>query len=228
MRMKPRSLGGLVGVVAALAGGIGAAAGFYSLPDPLAANVTQDAYVRADERAMAVMIRDNGDGTYMEMRIEASRGGSSGTDAGAYAQGFPQAHGGQTVDAFFFATIQTCNQDGECYDRLELDADDRNGLDFPAFDPLLRSASFSGNVRGCQFDITWTGEGELAPFAGLPFTSSHVVPWNAGVDSNNGYAETSRVALADIDMCFGTFEDVNGYLSRGARRVNAGAGGGFE
>lgn len=222
MKISWRSFGGLAGAVAAVAGGIGAAVGFYSVPDPTTTAVGQNVYVRADEHAIAVWTRDNGDGTRTEVRIDTGRGGSAGATASAGARGFPSAAGEQRAGVHFTAMMQTCNEAGECYDFVFYEAEEWMPMTLE-IDPLLQRATFSGLLHECQFDVTWTGTGEVAPFVGAPNSDGSIGIRGANARVDNGFAETSRVAPADIQTCFGSFQDANGYLSRGIRRTIASA-----
>lgn len=229
---RMRSLGGVAGILAAVAGGLGAAVGFYDLPDPAGFGVGASAYVRADQRAIAVVTTGDCSVACSTLRIDTGRGGSAGEDAnhGGPAPGVPQVLGEEDVNGFFSAWLETCTPK-ECF--VQGGWESRTVLEGLTLDPLLESARFTGEVGGCFFDVTWEGGGIAAPFAGVPGASAGAGPWHANARFDNASLDVSRQATADIEMSpqyegaceAASYMDAPGYLAQGVRRVNAGAGG---
>lgn len=201
-----RSVAGVAGALAAVAGGVGAAVGLYTLPDPAAQTVTAHVYERADQRAIAVWREEQPDGGYIRLYVELARGASASAEHPVYQPYVAPV-------AYFSSHREACNEAGECeplggwYTEIPLDAFD--------FDPLLGRARFTGTVDGCAFDVEWTGTGEAAPFAG--YQGSAGSDWFPDLRLDRGYAEVSRVAPATIDSCFTSLDDVPGFLSQGLR-----------
>ncbi|MGH2829775.1 MAG: hypothetical protein ACRDJM_04770, partial [Actinomycetota bacterium] len=71
-----RSWGGFAGALAAVAGGVGAAVGLYSLPDPTAADVSAHVYAGAGQAAIAVSKEPQPDGGYVRTDFQMWRTGA--------------------------------------------------------------------------------------------------------------------------------------------------------
>lgn len=230
-----RSIGAMAGVVVAVAGGLGAAVGLYSMPDPHNASVGAGSYTQAAEMAVAVATLDNGD----ILRIEASRGAAHGR-AGAGTGPGPLFDVDQTFGTRLRADIRTCDYGcycdglGDCagvYRRWEAFVPDS----WFEFSPLLDAAAFSGNVHDCQFDIVWHPEGAIGPFAGHSLApGSRLDPNGGGIGiAQSTFGAASRTAPADIDMsgggCFDYSRDAApGFVTVGFRLEHGGAGAGFD
>ena len=225
-----RPIGGLTGVVIAIAGGFGVAVGTYSLPDPTSLRAENDAYVRVDQRAMAVWKIEDQDG-YRELRIEATRGASAeaAADAGIDGAGTRQ---GRDTNAYFRAQLLRCSPGDECtFEEWRATL----APDAIEFDPAMGGAHFAGVAdcnpetdcdagTTCTFDVEWTAGGIPAPFEQR---QADVGLHPRGMDEKvEGFAEVSRVAPAGIQStCAGETEEAPGYLSMGLRRTIVGRGG---
>jgi hypothetical protein len=224
-KLSPRSLGGLAGVVVAVAGGLGAAVGLYSLPLPQGAFVVHDAYAQATQRAFtASKLSQTGDGLYETLlRIEVSRGGRVETSSSLQASDFPRASGTQDVNIRLHAEVCT----RPVGDEQGCETDQAWDGSVPAaafqFSPLMDTAEFHGDAQECRFDIVWHPDGPIVPFEG------HHQETNSGISPGppfanaffSGVAELSRIAPADIQMsgesCFSyARQGAPGYLTQGA------------
>jgi hypothetical protein len=222
---RMRSVGGLVGVAVAVAGGFGAAVGLYSLPDPQSLGGDGGVYARLDERGIAVWNHhDESTGVTTQLRIDVSRGGSAGEDLGVSAEDWPRLDGRQDLNVSFLAVRRTCWTEDQCNEQYW---NEQVPSVWFVVDALMNQASFHGAVEGCQFDIEWTGEGVIAPWAGYEHSDAWLGPWNAGMHLQNAFGELSRVAPAQISMSPGEWDGCQpwssgdpapGYLSRGLRR----------
>jgi hypothetical protein len=211
MLARLRSLGGAAGLVVAVAGGFGAAVGLYELPDPQTAALDAHVYSRADQRAIAVRRTDYEWG-YTVLRIEASRGGSAGAEVGN-AEPSPPPPGGE-VATWFRATLETCPNDAECSTQFW---NDGVPSEWFVFGPTMEGASFQGQVDGCDFDVEWSGQGQIAPFEAHDSIAQTGI-WHADARLDGASGEASRVAPAQVDTCFTDLDvDVPGFLSVGAR-----------
>lgn len=214
-----RPLGGAVGIAVAIAGGLGAAVGVYSLPDPRHFSVSADVYARADQAAFAEWQQETEDG-FLSLRLMVSRTASGG-GRGFVSESSRQAAAEQDVNTYFQASVETCGDAG-CDERF---FDSPVPIGSFRFSPVLRDASFSGEVDGCRFEIEWTGTGAVVPFHQAN-TFSHVSQWNAFIDQD-AFASVARQAHVSIAACFLSAPDAPGSLSVGLSRTRNSAGAGF-
>jgi len=215
MRERTKAIGGVgLGAALALAGSFGVAVGVYTLPDPQSSAIDAHVYARLDQHAVAVATLSEDESSRIVLRIEASRGASSYVDVLARGDGDVDQHADPTTGVSFTAFKQECTNDGFCQD-LDYWASSVPS-DWFVFDPLMESASFSGTVAGCAFDIVWTGEGMILPIGTRPEPPYNTGNQHADV-TTQGTTELSRVAPAHIDTCFQTV-DGPGYIGLGERK----------
>lgn len=235
-KVRIRSIGGLVGVAVAVAGGFGAAVGFYSLPDPRSAAVGAGVYANAAQRAVAAATLRRDQFGFTNLRIEVVRG-LKGARGGASGMGsdWPRSslsHGANAdVGTFLHAEVLTCDNQGGCFTEQQWDGS--FPLDAFELSPQMDGAHFSGEAEGCAFDVVWTGEGLITPFEGHHLIADSELgpaggtgPWRTRQNAQvGGFAEISRVAPAHIEMTPSAFEGsctpyvrdrAPGYLSQGA------------
>lgn len=210
---RMRTIGGLTGVVAAVAGGVGAAVGLYSLPDPSIMSVDTHAYARVTQRAEAVIRIDNGDGTTTRIHIEATQGPT----VLAAAPPGDENPSGAVLDVSFSASRHICDANQNC------ERTDEWGAQLPLsafqFDPAMGTAHLQAEAAGggCSFEVHWVGQDQIAPVSNVDHEGPQA-PWNTH-QKTEAFAEVSRVAPATVTACFGTFQNVPGFLSQGVRRV---------
>jgi hypothetical protein len=225
--MNKKMWGIVAGVALAVAGSFGVAVGTYSLPDPTSASVGGSVYERVDQRAAAFW-----EGMYLgaehALRIEVFHTSSAGMPDGST----PAANvGASSLNAALMkCLVESCEGQWAGCEGSE-SCEFVQGWDgaIPAeaftFDPAMSSAHFKGTVQGCDFEVSWTGEGEIVPVSNHD-ENTHLAPtpWRAEVDFS-GLAELSRVAPATIvDSCLGLPDTAaRGYMSQGLTRSLADA-----
>lgn len=217
---RVRGIGGMAGAIVAVAGGLGAAVGLYSMPVPQHVAIDSETYLRARQRAVAVSTIGDCGVECTRLRIEVSRGATAVAGVHDSTDTLPWGGGFHSVAVEVTAELIRCGDD---YCETDQSWEDLATGEQFVFDPLMEAASFSGEVAGCSFDVVWHPAGPIAPFEGHQIgTDSWIGPENGRIAAGApAYAETSRVAPADIQMsgwnCFDhSALNTPGYLSQGA------------
>lgn len=196
------ALGGAVGVFVAIAAGMGAAVGLYTLPSADSFAVTSEAYGRVYQGAVAASTLGIFNGRQRILHFEVSKGprgyGGVGHDSAGDAGGVREDH---AVEVRVYAEIRSCLDDGCDVEQQWFGV---VSLDSFELSPLMDAASFAGEVEGCNFEIAWHPAGEIVPFEGHDeHTRSAINGENWDVEAGAGltaFGEISRQAPADINM----------------------------